>query len=584
VKLPALRLPQQITWRDHLVGALLALVYVAWLLGGAHALGFPRDEGMYFAAGSSYARWVVMLIEHPAAALEPGTIDAAWGINHEHPGLMKALFGLSHHFFFDSWHLFHDASTAFRLPGMASAGLAIWVTYLFGARAWGRPAGLVAALLFGLMPRVFFHAHLACFDVPITAMWILCVYLHWRAQQTRGLGFALATGVAFGLALDTKHNAWMLPAALVPHALFVDRRVILRSLRAGRIALPASLVAMATIGPLVLVTLWPWLWRDTAQRLQGWFEFHLHHEYYNIEFLGKNYFGPPSPKSYLPVMVLATVPAVTILLFLVGAFDRARVGVLRLARAATGWNESLRGRLERLWPGSAVSPPRDRAETDLLLALSFCVAIGPFFLSKTPIFGGTKHWMPAYPVLALFAGRGFVLVLEAMRRAVGGLVARRGPSPAEKWWKWGSEVALGACVVLAPLAVTAHSHPFGLSAYVPLVGGTAGGADLGLNRQFWGFTTQTAAEEYLNTKAPRGSSVFILDTTWDAWSRMQEEGRISRDLRAAGAPSEATYSLVQHELHMNEVDYDIWIADGTDAPAYIVEHDGVPIVSIYKRQ
>ena len=34
---------------------------------------------------------------------------------------------------------------------------------------------------------------------------------------------------------------------------------------------------------------------------------------------------------------------------------------------------------------------------------------------------------------------------------------------------------------------------------------------------------------------------------------------------------------------MNEVDYSIWVADGTDAPVYIVEHDGVPIVSVYKR-
>ena len=34
---------------------------------------------------------------------------------------------------------------------------------------------------------------------------------------------------------------------------------------------------------------------------------------------------------------------------------------------------------------------------------------------------------------------------------------------------------------------------------------------------------------------------------------------------------------------MNEVDYSIWVAFGTDAPAYVVEHDGVPIVSIYRR-
>jgi hypothetical protein len=34
---------------------------------------------------------------------------------------------------------------------------------------------------------------------------------------------------------------------------------------------------------------------------------------------------------------------------------------------------------------------------------------------------------------------------------------------------------------------------------------------------------------------------------------------------------------------MNEVDYSIWTAFGTVTPAYIVEHDGVPIVSIYRR-
>ena len=42
-----------------------------------------------------------------------------------------------------------------------------------------------------------------------------------------------------------------------------------------------------------------------------------------------------------------------------------------------------------------------------------------------------------------------------------------------------AEAGLLASVFAAPLAVTAHSHPFGLSSYVPLVGGTAGGATSG---------------------------------------------------------------------------------------------------------
>jgi hypothetical protein len=566
--------PLRIGWRDHVVGALLALAYLAWLLATARSLGFPRDEGLYFHAASQYAGWWRMLLDRGRDAVQQGAVDSAWGLNHEHPALMKTLFGLSEYFLHEKWHVFAEASTAYRLPGMACGAAAVWTTYLFGARAWNRRAGLVAAVLFALMPRVFFHAHLACFDVPITAMWILCVYVHWRAQERRSLGWALAVGVVFGLALETKHNAWMLPAVLVPHALFVHRRAMLRGLAVGRLSLPTSVVSMAVVGPLVFYALWPYLWYDTLARLQWYVDFHLNHEYYNIEFLGKNYFGPPSPKSYLPVMVLATVPTVTLVLFGIGAVDRAVIAIRRVrVWTRDGLGRFAGGRWAALVNG-VETPPRDVRETDLLLALSLAVAVGPFFLSTTPIFGGTKHWMPAYPVLALLAGRGFDVVATAMRSALPKLEGRR--------WMM-AQAALAATVVMAPLATTAHSFPFGLSAYVPLVGGTAGGADLGLNRQFWGFTSQNAAEEYLNANAPRGAAVFIHDTTWDAWARMQQEGRVRADLRAAGTPSDASIALVEHELHMNEVDYSIWVALGTDAPAYIVLHDGVPIVSVYRR-
>jgi hypothetical protein len=573
------RLPDRVGWRDHAIGAALALVYFLLLLATARSLGFPRDEGVYFRAASDYVGWWRAVLDHPDEALKQGAIDSAWGFNHEHPALMKTLFGISWYLLHVKWHVVTDASTAYRIPAMAVAGIGLWITYLFGARAYGRRAGLIAAVLLGAMPRVFFHAHLACFDVPMMTAWIGCVYVHWRAQDRRTLGWTIAAGVVFGLALETKHNAWVLPAVVVPHALFVHRREIWRGCRAGRVSLPSSLVSMAVLGPIVFLALWPYLWNDTLARVEWWLNFHLNHEYYNIEFLGQNYFGPPSPRSYLPVMVLATVPTVTLVLFGIGAFDRAAARARRLV----SWGRA------RLVPGDRAGTtapthtdatpvrdgaPRDRLETDLLLFLSFAVAVVLFFLPKTPIFGGTKHWLPAYPALALFAGVGFERVTAAMRRALPDLDARR--------WL-GAQAALFAAVAIAPVAVTAHSHPFGLSSYVPIVGGTAGGASLGLNRQFWGYTTEDAAVEYLNPKAPRGATVFLDDTTYDAWGHMQEEGRVRSDLRAAGAPSEAQIALVQHELHMNEVDYSIWTALGTVNPAYVVAHDGVPIVSIYRR-
>ncbi|HSY21873.1 MAG TPA: glycosyltransferase family 39 protein [Polyangiaceae bacterium] len=598
LSLPSWRLPAQIGWRDHVIGAALGLAYSLWLVATARTIGFMRDEGVYFRAAVNYVNWWRSVFEHGSEALKQSAIDGPWGDNHEHPALMKTLFGISWWLFHETWHVFSDASTAFRFPAMLTAGMAVWVTYLFGARAYGRFAGLVAGVSLALMPHVFFHAHLACFDVPIMAMWVLCIYVHWRAQERGGLAWAIACGIVFGLTLETKHNAWVLPLVFVPHAFFVHRHAFWRELKAGRLTIPSSLVSMAILGPIVFIALWPYLWNDTVARIEWWFEFHLNHEYYNIEFLGKNYWGPPSPKSYVPVMIAATVSTITVILFVVGGVGR----IIENAKRALHW---IRGNGDRTKAAVGAAPDAPTAgaapeaptaaaagappdvptghaaldpETDLLMFLGFASAIGVFFLPKTPIFGGTKHWLTAYPFLAIFAGYGFELVRRAMHRAFADTPL--GQNPARRAYL---DAGLVASVVLAPLAITAHSNPYGISAYVPLVGGTQGGADLGLNRQFWGYTSQNAAEEYLNANASRGAAVFIHDTTWDAWAHMQEEGRVRHDLRAVFAPHESQYALVEHELHMNEVDYAIWVAYGTDAPVYIVEHDGVPIVSVYKR-
>jgi hypothetical protein len=73
-----LRLPSRIGWRDHVIGFALAFAYFVWLLATAHSIGFPRDEGMYFRAASSYVGWWRALLEHGHDALKQGAIDAAW--------------------------------------------------------------------------------------------------------------------------------------------------------------------------------------------------------------------------------------------------------------------------------------------------------------------------------------------------------------------------------------------------------------------------------------------------------------------------------------------------------------------------
>jgi uncharacterized membrane protein (UPF0136 family) len=406
------------------------------------------------------------------------------------------------------------------------------------------------------MPNVFYHAHLACFDMAIVCMWTGTLYAYYRSAERPSFVRSIVLGVVYGLTLNTKHNAWILPLVIIPHALFVRFHETRRGLSRGVLPMPANVLAMLTIGPLVFYATWPWIWNDTLVRLQQYVAFHVNHDYYNMEFLGRNYFSAPSPRGYMPVMIAATVPTVTLLLFLTGAADRLVDGLKRCLSAL---------------PWRAPARP-DRSQVDLLLAVAFCAAIGPWLLPKTPIFGGTKHWLSAYPILCIFAGRGFDKVTSAIAARFAQGDPRR---------RFLLQAGLAASVLVAPFLVTAHSHPFGLSAYVPLVGGTRGGATIGLNRQFWGYTTQNANAEYLEHHAPPNASVFIHDTAWDAWNRMSDERRVRPDLRAASSPSGAQFALVQHELHMAEVDYQAWVAYGTAAPAYVVQHDDVPIVSIY---
>src|SRR5262249_30572891 len=152
------------------------------------------------------------------------------------------------------------------------------------------------------------------------------------------------------------------------------------------------------------------------------------------------------------------------------------------------------------WRAARTALPAVRRElerkfsTRALWALCLGTSYAPWLSSNTPIFGGTKHWITAYPFVCLFAGAGFDWALRNIRELLPSRL-RRFKVP---------EVAVAACVLLGPLVMTLHAHPWGLSAYMPIVGGTPGGASLGLNRSFWGYTTG-AVQDFINESAPKNA-------------------------------------------------------------------------------
>jgi len=546
----------RVGWRDHLIGALLCATYVALLLVGARDLAMSRDESFYVVAAQDYAGWFELVAEDSDAAMQPEAIAEAWDYNHEHPALAKALFGLSW-LAHQKWELFPDESTAFRFPGMLSAGLLLWLLYIFGARVFGRQAGVMAAATYALLPRAFYHAHLNCFDVPITLALTFVVYCYWRSlRQPR---WAVMTGVAYGLALATKHNAWILPGILLIHFVWLTfaRWKERRSNPEVVVPPPWWLLACVTIGPLLFLGSWPWLWDETLPRLGWYVRFHFNHEYYNMAYFGRNYFEPPFPVSFPFVMTLFTVPLVTLVL--------AGLGIAQRARAMLpGWLA------RRIWPDGQVKP--DRVFTDVLFAGCLLAPVLVIALPSTPIFGGTKHWFPAYPFLCLYAGFGFWRVAHTFRHGVGSVF----PYPRV------TARLTAAAIVLAPATMaTEHAHPFGLSHYTFAAGGVPGAADHGMNRQFWGFTTGSVAD-WLAEHLPDGGSVYLCDTTHWAWQMLHRDERLPRNVRATASLTAADYVLVHHEHHFAEVDYQAWVAFGSTKPAHVLTLDGVPIVSIYE--
>jgi 4-amino-4-deoxy-L-arabinose transferase-like glycosyltransferase len=554
MRIPRLKFRQP----DLAIAALIGVAYVALLLSGAAELGYARDEGFYFQAARSYEAWFELLLTSPQAALDPSLIDRYWGVNHEHPSLMKSLFALSHHYLWGVWHVFREQGTAYRFPGMLVSALGVAVTYLWGQRELGRLAGIVAALSLAFMPRVFYHSHLACFDMPVATMWLVTMYAYQRSLRS-GPGWAIATGVLYGLLLDTKHNSWLLPGALILHLLVTRRGQLWRELRTGRIRLPLAFYALIVLSPLVFYASWPWIWHDTGRRLAEYAAFHMGHEYYNMEFLGRTYWKPPMPRLYAWVMTLATVPGITLLLFGVGIAASS-------ARLVPRWRVHMDGE------SVAHSDQERRFSNDALWALSLLFAYAPWLSPTTPIFGGTKHWITAYPFLCLFAGRGFSL----LTREFGELVSAAGR--ATRWVPLG----LGLCVLIGPVVMTLHAHPWGLSFYTPLVGGAPGAASLGLNRTFWGYTTGSV-QGFINARAAPNAQIYVHDTALQSWDMLHLDGRVRTDLHGTLAIPASNLALYQHEPHMSRVEYEIWADYATAAPAAIGAYDGVPVVWVYER-
>lgn len=603
--------------RDRLVAAVLFVGVVGWLLATEGSEGFGRDEGQYMRAAERYWGWFEELgrearAGHPGRAFAAATIDRYWSDNApDHPVIMKTLSGLS-------WRAFHRCtclgparglhpipvqarhvtlplfareSTAFRFPAIVMSGLLAVLVFSFARQLVPRSAATAGAVLAIAQPHYFFHAPIACFDAPITTMAFAVGYAYWKSLRSPWWG--VLSGVVFGLALGVKHNAWLMPFFLGLHYLWM-RRSDLRRLRPPRV--PLAFVAMAVLGPILFFLHWPWLWHHPIERTRSYLLRHLEHEHYNFEYLGLNWNLPPTDwdlrllRTTFPfVSTGLTVPATTLGLAILGGFvlvgrrRRLRNGAGEVVVAVAGDDH-----LFAEMPPVMISPSPDRgaaaswlrpgADVDRAPGVFIAVQIfGPMAvvaLPSTPIFGGVKHFLPAMPYLAVAAAVGLGFVSDGLKDALRG--RRTGALAA----------ALSALVCVPAIVETERSRPDGLSHYNMIAGGFAGGASLGMNRQFWGYCVLPMLD-WVNHQGPENRRMYWHDVLGDALAMYKREGRLAMTVGDTGfgepGVERSAMGLLVHEKHWALYEKFIWEHYGTLRPILVREREGVPLVNVYER-
>jgi len=601
---------------DRRIGrALFAAAFLSLLLT-QQSVGFTRDESVYFLAAEHYGAWYQSLLSGPVTATQDAAIVARWRVNAEHPALMKTLFAWSELVLHRGLGIGSPA-LGFRLPAFAVAALIPLLVFHLGRRLYGRPAGLFAAVSFFCVPRQFFHGHLACFDIPVAAMWLLTVYAFVRAHQTpRGWVWA---GAAWGLAIATKHNAFFLPLVLAPFSLWRAHRLTRHSPEADRVfqryvavhaaavglygllfivlgeeqfkarflALSphvaiylaavgagawclhqlrrhsedafralAPLTSMAVLGPLLFVATWPYLWHHPVDRTAAYLGYHAGHEHYTWFYLGRLLRQPPFPLAYVVVVTALTVP-VSLLLPMVAGFISAGARAL-----ASTW-----ARL-RAWVPAA-------SWVEVLVLVNAVVSIAIISHPQVPHFGGVKHWFPSMPFLAILGGA----AADRSARELHARLSRRWPKLTAR------AVAAGLfALLLSPGAwATARIHPYGTAYYSELAGGLPGAAGLGMQRQFWS-SHVTGVLPWINQHARPGERLYLHEVREESFRDYQRNGMLRADVVRAGGPQDATMAAYQYHQEFRAQELEIWQAFGTAHPAYGLYVDETPQIVVYRRR
>ncbi|MFM7679883.1 MAG: ArnT family glycosyltransferase, partial [Roseiflexaceae bacterium] len=287
------------------VVTVMVVSVVLWSTRGA--VGLTWDEPAYMRAAAAYHDWVWQLWRQGADALAPAVINEYWQHNHEHPPLVKWWFALVGAPLRTSMHVID----AYRFAAVILSALLCGGIVASSAHVLGRLTALVALAFMLVLPRFFFHAHLAALDVPGALAYIGGVLCFYHLRDQRAWWATVVFGVVWGLGIATKINAAFVMPTVAIWWLVYDRRWHLLW----------RMLAASVVGGGVFVAVWPWLWVDPLVRIHDYIRW-VTVDHWQIP---QWFFGAallPPPWYFAPVMVVMTTPFVMLVAALVAPWIR----------------------------------------------------------------------------------------------------------------------------------------------------------------------------------------------------------------------------------------------------------------------
>lgn len=479
--------------------------------------GITWDEPTYIRDADQYIAWW----KNPQFS----TINKVFQVTVDdlHPPLRMTLAGITHEVLVQRLRIINNTD-GYRISSVLFVFPFILVFAYVAIGQFGYFVGILLPFMYSLLPHVLFLTPLVTQDYAIASLWFIAVVTGMKGMTS--YRWLTLSALCIGCTLLTKLHGFLLFIPIIGYWAFYYRKTLVNKRPIQKkMSVIVKIFYVIGIALVVYFIAWPWLWTSPLPHLGDYFRVQIEHKSIPVYIFGQTF--ARAPWWYASVMFLSTTPALTLILFAVGAIYTFRKGKT--------W--------DRVMLANALYP------------LAF------FSLPWVYCYDGIRIFLASFPFVCLVAGRGIITLIRSFPSRI----------------RW-----LCACIVLLAWIVTVYVsviqiHPYESSYYNEIVGGIPGAYKMGFETEFWG-NAYLGILPWMNAYK---KDMMCVSPTTNPFYYYQAMGQIEPGVVFNAGRGACKYAVVL--MRQGLLLYDPFTANvvRTQKPVYALTVDGVLLVGVY---